>query len=78
MSKFTYEERTQVKNIIATLSIKRIPDEEIVAEIKRQTNKSITRLVFTTHGSRSKKILITGTRLCVKVSMSTYTSSKKG
>lgn len=32
-----------VKTIVATLSIKRVPDTEIVQEIERQTNNTITR-----------------------------------
>ena len=43
MSKFTSEERSLVKSIVATLSIKRIPESEIAKEIERQTNKTITR-----------------------------------
>ena len=44
MPKFTYEERTIIKSIVATLSIKRIPDPEIINEIYVQTKKSITRM----------------------------------
>jgi hypothetical protein len=40
--KFTHEERSLVKSIVASLSIKRIPESEIIKEIERQTNKSIT------------------------------------
>jgi len=43
VSKFTSEERSLVKSIVATLSIKRIPESEIAKEIERQTNKTITR-----------------------------------
>ena len=32
-----------VKTIVATLSIKRVPDTEIFQEIERQTNNTITR-----------------------------------
>ena len=42
MSKFTYTERTQIKNIVATLSLKRIPDNEIIEFIFHQTNKNMT------------------------------------
>jgi len=41
-SKFTYEQRNLVKSIVATLSIKRIPDLEIIKAIFDQTNKTIT------------------------------------
>jgi hypothetical protein len=40
--KFTHEERSLVKSIVATLSIKRIPESGILKEIERQTNKTIT------------------------------------
>ena len=43
MGKFTNEERSLAKTILATLSIKKIPDPEIIKEIERQTNKSIGR-----------------------------------
>jgi hypothetical protein len=41
--KFTNAERVLVKNLVAILSIKRISDAEIVNEIQRQTNKTITK-----------------------------------
>jgi hypothetical protein len=43
VGKFTKEERPLVKSIIASLSIKRIPDPEIIKEIYNQTNKTIGR-----------------------------------
>jgi len=43
VSKFTYDERSLVKNIIATLTIKRIDDNDIIKVITDQTGKSITR-----------------------------------
>ncbi len=42
MPKFTSAERTLLKSIVATLSIKRIPESEIIKEIFDQTNKTIT------------------------------------
>ena len=42
-SKFTIEERSLVKTLVATLSIKRVPGTEIVEEIERQANNTITR-----------------------------------
>jgi hypothetical protein len=42
--KLTNAERVLVKNLVATLSIKRIPDLEIIKEIKRQTTKTISRV----------------------------------
>ena len=44
MAKFTGPERTLAKNIVAALSIKRIPDTEIIKEIHDKTNKMITRM----------------------------------
>jgi hypothetical protein len=43
MPKFTEAERILVKSIIAALSIKRIPEQDIIDEIYRQTNKTITK-----------------------------------
>ena len=42
MGKFTNGERHLVKSLIATLSIKRIPDNEIIKIIFEQTNKMIS------------------------------------
>ena len=43
MPKFTKAERILVKSIVASLSIKRIPEDQIVAEIYNQTNKTLTK-----------------------------------
>ena len=42
MGKFLNGERSLVKSIIATLSIKKVPDDEIIKAIYQQTNKTIT------------------------------------
>jgi hypothetical protein len=42
VAKFTNEERHIVKSIIATLSLKRIPDKEIISMIYDRTNKMIS------------------------------------
>jgi uncharacterized membrane protein YgaE (UPF0421/DUF939 family) len=42
VGKFTNGERSVVKSLIATLSIKRIPDNEIIKIIFEQTNKMIS------------------------------------
>ncbi len=47
MVKFTPAERPLVKSIVATLSIKRIPDSEIISEIEKQTHKKISRQSIT-------------------------------
>ena len=43
MPKFTSAERILVKSIVASLSIKRIPEDQICAEIYNQTNKTLTK-----------------------------------
>jgi hypothetical protein len=43
VSKYTIAERQTVKSIVATLSIKRIPESEIINEVYKQTNKRISR-----------------------------------
>src|SRR6476619_2623780 len=43
MPKFTSAERILVKSIVASLSIKRIPEDQIVAEIYNQTKKTLTK-----------------------------------
>ena len=42
-SKYTVYERHMIKSLVATLSIKRIPDNEIIKEIERQTNTIVSR-----------------------------------
>lgn len=42
MPKFSNVERILVKSIVAALSLKRIPEKEIMEEIYRQTNKTLT------------------------------------
>jgi hypothetical protein len=42
--KFTTTKRLQIQSIVATISIKRIPDPEIVKEIYRQSHKTISRI----------------------------------
>jgi hypothetical protein len=43
MPKFTCAERILVKSIVASLSIKRIPEDQICAEIYNQTKKTLTK-----------------------------------
>jgi hypothetical protein len=42
MSKFTHLEREAIKSTVAILTIKRIPDKEILRAIAEQTNKTMT------------------------------------
>jgi len=48
MPKFTASQRELIKSMVATLSIKRIPNLEIIKEVERQTNKSISIRYLTT------------------------------
>lgn len=41
--KFTIEERSLVKSLVATLTLKRMSDNEIIESIFHQTNKMISR-----------------------------------
>ena len=43
MPKFTFDERNKIKTIVATLTLKRVSDNEIIKEIEKQTGKIITR-----------------------------------
>jgi hypothetical protein len=42
MSKFTYIERNLIRDIVAILTIKRIPDSEFIKSVFDQTNKKLT------------------------------------
>jgi hypothetical protein len=46
MSKFTHDERSLVKNIVANLTIRRIDDKDIIKVIIDQTGKSITQEIW--------------------------------
>ena len=43
MSKVTRDERNLVKGIVASLTIKRIPEPEIIKAIFDQTNKTLSK-----------------------------------
>jgi len=47
MPKFTAPEREIIKTLVASLSLKRIPDLEILGEIERQTHKPISQRYLT-------------------------------
>ena len=55
MAKFTYEERNTIKSLVAAFTIKRIPDNEIIKEVRRATNKTITRKTIYNVRNRIKK-----------------------
>ena len=44
MPKLTKEERIIVKSLVATLSLRRLPDNKIIKEIEKHTNKSFSRI----------------------------------
>ena len=44
MPKFTNTEKSIVRGIVVSLSIKRIPENEVMCEVKRRTGKSISRM----------------------------------
>src|SRR6266540_2610194 len=46
VGKFTAAERETVKSIVAAFSIKRIPDTDIIQEIKIKTGKSVSRMTL--------------------------------
>jgi hypothetical protein len=55
MPKFTAIERTNLQNLIANLSIKRVPDNEIMKEVFNQTGKTISRKTLVNVRQRIKK-----------------------
>lgn len=55
MSKFTHNERSSIQNIVATLTIKRIPDSMIIKHVENTTGKSITRKTLWNIRQRLKK-----------------------
>ena len=66
MPKFTPAEMILVKSIIAALPIKRIPEQDIIDEIYRQTDKTITKSGMFYIRKDIKKNLINGIKLCMK------------
>ncbi len=46
MSKFTFFERTEIKSLVASLTIKRIPDSLIINEVFKKTGKTISRMAL--------------------------------
>jgi hypothetical protein len=55
VGKFTAAEGTLIKSIVACLTIKRIPETEIIHEIFRQTNKTISSVALFKIRNRIKK-----------------------
>jgi hypothetical protein len=55
VGKFTSAERTLIKSIVASLSIKQIPEAEIINEIYHQTNKTISRVALFNIKKRIKR-----------------------
>lgn len=55
MPKFTASERLLIQNIVCNLSIKRIPDNEIIKEVYEQTKKTISKVTLFNVRKRIKK-----------------------
>jgi hypothetical protein len=53
--KFTSIERSNLQNLVANLSIKRIPDNEIIKEVYNQIGKTISRRTLVNVRQRIKK-----------------------
>jgi hypothetical protein len=54
-SKYTLGERTLIKNIVASLAIKKTSNNEIIEEIYQKTNKTVTRKEIYNVRQRIKK-----------------------
>lgn len=55
MPKFTAQERSVIQTIVATLSLKRLSDAEIINEIFARTNKTVTKQSICNIRNRIKK-----------------------
>ena len=55
MPKFTATERILIQNIVCNLTIKRIPDNEIIKEVYEQTKKTISKVTLFNVRKRVKK-----------------------
>jgi len=55
VSKFNAAERRTIHSIVAALTIKRLPNSEIISEILRQTNKTISEQSLTNIRKRIKR-----------------------
>jgi len=55
MPKFTSSERSSLQSLIANLTIKRIPENEIIKEVLTQTGKTISRRTLSNVKRRIKK-----------------------
>jgi hypothetical protein len=55
VGKFTASEKVLVKSLVGALTIKRMPESEIIKEIYNQTNKTITNLALWKIRQRIKK-----------------------
>jgi hypothetical protein len=55
VSKYTAQQRTKIKNIVANLTIKRIPDPMIIKHIENTTVKTVARSTLWNVRQRLKK-----------------------
>jgi predicted PolB exonuclease-like 3'-5' exonuclease len=53
--KFTASERMLIQNLVCNLSIKRIPDNEIIKEVYEHTKKTISKVTLFNIRKRIKK-----------------------
>jgi hypothetical protein len=58
VDKLTTQKRELAKSIVGMMSIKRIPDSDIIAEIKRQTNKKLSRITLYHLRQQNKKATV--------------------
>jgi hypothetical protein len=78
LPKFTNVERILLKSMVATLSIKRVPESDIIKEIFHQTNKTITTRYLSDVKQQIKKDSYHCTRPFNKASLNISTNSNKG
>ena len=55
MPKYTAKEQAEIKNIVASLTIKRIPEEMIIKHIENTINRTISRMTLWNVRQRLKK-----------------------
>jgi hypothetical protein len=78
VSKYTNAERALVKSIVGSLTIKRVPESEIIKEVYRQTNKTISRSGIYNVKQQIRGILSNGIKRSGKGNMNMFMSSRKG
>jgi hypothetical protein len=81
MPKFTSAERILLKSIVATLSIKRVPESEIIRDISSDQQEHFNKISFLSEATNQEGFVPLvqgiGTRPCSKASLNISMSSKK-